>query len=79
MIGTVIADDHQVLDGEAQAGVFAQQVLPRNQVGKMPVGRAAPQQADVHEDERHADGRDQRRQLRRAAQRLVDQRGRSPR
>ena len=35
MIGTVIADDHQVLDGEAQAGIVAQQILPRNQVGKM--------------------------------------------
>ena len=72
MIGTVTATTIRSLTVKLNAGVFAQQILPRDQVGKVAIGRAAPQQADVHQHERHADGRDQRRQLRRAAQRLVD-------
>jgi hypothetical protein len=68
------ADHHQVLHREANARVAEhfQQVVIGDQIGKVDIGRPAPEKADIHEDERDADGRDERREFRRVAQRAID-------
>ena len=51
----------------------AEQVVIGKQIGKVAIRSPAPEEADVHKDERNADGRYQRRQPRRIAQRPVDE------
>jgi hypothetical protein len=64
-------DYDQVLDREPD-GVARQQVLVVDDVGEVEVRDALPELADAHEDERDADRRNQGGQLRRVAQRSVD-------
>jgi len=65
-------EHEQILGGELQP-IGRQQIRGREELGKRPVGGAEPEQADVHEDERHPDRRHERRELRCGAERFVDE------
>src|SRR5215217_4665541 len=63
-------DDEEVLPAEDD-GVSRQDVGAGDELGERDLGWPFPYQPEVLEDKRHADGRDQDRQPRRVAQRLV--------
>ncbi len=69
--GAVARTAKRVTVGDLDPADREQRVLRADQVRDALLGAADPQQADVLEDEREADRGDQRRQLRRVAQRPV--------